>query len=411
MVAPRIEEDRDRTVIAQTANGSRAGTLVIAGAGLAAAVIARRLSTLANPPQIILLEGSDRPFGEHTWSFHTADVGDAIDWLSPLVAHNWPAQSVRFQGHRRKLDSGYATATSASVADALASLPNVTIRANTPVERLEVDAAVLKSGERISADCVIDTRGFASHPALVLGYQKFVGLEVETSEPHGITEPVIMDATVDQLDGYRFVYLLPFSPTRILIEDTRYSDGEALDQDQLRADILAYAEAQGWTVGNAIHRVEHGVLPISLAYDADAYWADKPQGIPQAGMKAALFHPTTGYSLPEAVRLAEVVAEAWPVGSAALDAKLRAHAKGRAKNQTFYRLLNRMLFRAAEPTRRHLVLERFYRLPRPLIERFYAGQTTFADMARILIGKPPVPIGRALQCLSERAMLKTSRTS
>jgi lycopene beta-cyclase len=51
------------------------------------------------------------------------------------------------------------------------------------------------------------------------------------------------------------------------------------------------------------------------------------------------------------------------------------------------------------------VLERFYRLPQPLIERFYAGEATLADKARILAGKPPVPIRRALGVLSEAPLL------
>ena len=75
------------------------------------------------------------------------------------------------------------------------------------------------------------------------------------------------------------------------------------------------------------------------------------------------------------------------------------------RDRSFYRLLNRMLFRAAEPGQRYRVLERFYRLPQPLIERFYAGEATLADKLRILSGKPPVPIGRALACLSEAPLL------
>ena len=51
------------------------------------------------------------------------------------------------------------------------------------------------------------------------------------------------------------------------------------------------------------------------------------------------------------------------------------------------------------------MLERFYRLPTPLIERFYAGEATLGDKLRILSGKPPVPIGRALSCLSEAPLL------
>jgi lycopene beta-cyclase len=75
------------------------------------------------------------------------------------------------------------------------------------------------------------------------------------------------------------------------------------------------------------------------------------------------------------------------------------------RRRAFYRLLNRMLFRAADPDRRYKVLERFYRLPTPLIERFYAGEATLRDKLRILAGKPPVPVDRALRCLSEAPLL------
>ncbi|WP_207632997.1 lycopene beta-cyclase CrtY [Devosia aurantiaca] len=380
--------------------------LVLVGAGLASAMIAQRLSFAGKGPSILMLEGSDKPFGEHTWSFHDHDVeSEDFAWLTPLIAHRWKGQSVRFQHLKRHLTSGYASLTSESVAAGMAKLSNVEIRTGTRVGTILADRVVLDDGSAIEASCVIDGRGYQPSPALVLGYQKFVGLEVELTEPHGLADPVIMDASVDQKDGYRFVYLLPFSPTRVLIEDTRYTDGEALDLQQLAADIGTYAEEQGWTI-KRVEREEHGVLPISLAHDFDRFWAEKPQDIPQAGMRAGLFHPTTGYSLPEAVRVANLVARMWPCASPELASAIRRHAKTRHRQQSFYRLLDRMLFRAARPERRHLVLERFYKLPQPLIERFYAGRSTKGDIARILVGKPPVPVHRALAVLREAPFLK-----
>jgi lycopene beta-cyclase len=389
---------------------SNSGPLVLVGAGLANALIARRLSVAMPEQPILMLEASATPFGEHTWSFHRTDVSnDDWAWLAPLIAHRWPGQQVRFRDHARRLSTGYASLTSASVAEAMASLPNLTIRTGAPVAQIRPDGVTLVSGEAIPATCVIDASGHRPSPHMLLGFQKFVGLEIETTEPHGIDVPMIMDASVDQKDGYRFVYLLPFSPTRILIEDTRYADGEALDLQALAADISAYAAQQGWSIRTVV-REEHGVLPIALAFDAKRFWADAPRDIPQAGMRAGLFHPTTGYSLPEAVRVANLVAQSWPTGSAALAARIREHALGRVKDQSFYRLLNRMLFKAAIPDRRHLVLQRFYRLPQALVERFYAGRTHWGDIARILVGKPPVPVSRALPCLREAPLLDTSRT-
>lgn len=122
-------------------------------------------------------------------------------------------------------------------------------------------------------------------------------------------------------------------------------------------------------------------------------------------MRAALFHPTTGYSLPDAARTAELVAAAPALRGAALAPALEAHSRATWRRRTFYRGLNRMLFIAAAPAQRRDVLQRFYRLPQPLVERFYADRLTMADKARVLTGRPPIPMGRAF------AALRTSDTS
>ena len=122
-------------------------------------------------------------------------------------------------------------------------------------------------------------------------------------------------------------------------------------------------------------------------------------------MRAALFHPLTGYSLPDAAGLAERIADQDDLSGPALARFAVRHAASVWRNRSFYRLLSRMLFSAAAPDQRYKVLQRFYGLPRSLIERFYAGQTHFGDQARILAGKPPVPVSRALGCLGEEKYL------
>ena len=102
----------------------------------------------------------------------------------------------------------------------------------------------------------------------------------------------------------------------------------------------------------------------------------------RVGVRGGFFHPTTGYSLPDAVRTAMLL----PRRARRLSARQRA--LGARLERGFYRLLDRMLFRAAEPPQRYRVLEHFYRLDPALIARFYAGRSTLADKARILAGKP-----------------------
>jgi len=157
-----------------------------------------------------------------------------------------------------------------------------------------------------------------------------------------------------------------------------------------------------WTVAE-VEREEEGVLPIALAGDIDAYWADATPGVPEVGLRSALFQPTTGYSLPDAARMAEAVAAAPDLTSAAIRKMAETVSKTAWKRRSYYRLLNRMMFRACEPNQRYKVLERFYRLPQPLVERFYAGDATMGDKIRILTGKPPVPVSRAMRCLTEQS--------
>ncbi|MBV0893255.1 lycopene beta-cyclase CrtY [Paracoccus sp. Z118] len=380
--------------------------LILAGAGLANALIALAVAEARPGARILMLDRAPGPSGAHTWSFHDPDL--RLDWhrrLSPAIRCRWQGQDVRFPDHARSLRAGYASMDGMGLTRLLAETPGVTLRWGTGITALDA-GGVTVGGDRIDAPCIIDGRGAAPTRHLVTGYQKFVGLEFEMDAPHGVTRPLIMDATVPQQDGYRFVYLLPFSPTRLLIEDTRYSDGATLEEDAITRAVMAYAHDHGWT-GRRVRR-EKGVLPIALAHDAAALWAEAEGSAVPVGLRAGLFHPVTGYSLPVAAQVADVVAAIDPLTTAAIFNGVRAHAIGRANDDRFLRLLNRMLFHGCAPAERHRVLSRFYRLPEPLIERFYAGRLTRLDRLRIVTGKPPIPIRDALPCLREAPLLKES---
>ena len=219
--------------------------------------------------------------------------------------------------------------------------------------------------------------------------------------PHGLNRPVVMDARVEQHDGYRFVYCLPFSETEIFVEDTYYADEPELDPPLLRDRIAGYAAARGWRVAEVM-REETGALPVIARGDFDAFWQAGDEGIARAGVRAALVHPLTGYSLPDAVRLAIRVAGMGSIDGKELARVTHDHALSLWKERAFYRMLAAMLFSAAPPHERYRVLERFYTLPEGLIERFYAAKSTAMDRLRLLAGRPPVPLGAAIASLAGR---------
>jgi lycopene beta-cyclase len=248
--------------------------LILAGGGLANGLIALRMRKAHPYVPITVIEAGEAAGGNHTWSFHQGDLSaEQHRFVEPLVRHRWPAQEVRFPAYARRLNAGYLSIPSSALAERIAETDGIELRTGiqaTTVGRRHVET---DTGERIEGSAVIDGRGPDRSDGLLLGFQKFLGLEVRTRQPHGVQRPVIMDATVSQADGYRFVYVLPFSADTLLIEDTRYSDGHALSQAELTEAIEDYAEAHGWEIAETL-REENGVLPILMAGDFERFWPD-----------------------------------------------------------------------------------------------------------------------------------------
>lgn len=372
--------------------------LVIVGGGLAGALAAVRLAELHPDLPLLLVESGDAIGGNHTWSFFDSDVPDGLqDLVAALAPVRWPRHRVHFPGRTRELAMAYnsvaAPALDALVRERLAGR----LRLGTKVTRIDADGIELAGGERIGARGVIDARGpQGAMPGLELGWQKFVGIEFAAASP----EPdcaTVMDACLPQLDGYRFVYVLPFGPDRVLVEDTYYSNDAELDREAVSGRVRALAAERG-LLGSEL-RQEAGVLPILIGGDPDRFWpADDP--VARLGLAGGFFHATTGYSFGLALRLADELARLpGEFGSAELARWTRARFLRHWRETWYFRLLNRMLFHAAKPGERWRVFAHFYRLPAERIARFYAGELTPIDRLRILSGRPPVGIGAALKAL------------
>jgi lycopene beta-cyclase len=380
---------------------SRKPDIAILGGGLSGGLIALALAARRPELDVVLIERGERLGGAHVWSFFASDVsGEDRPLIDPLVVQAWDDYDIVFPGRARRLTTPYRSVTSAALDRAVrAALPDAAIQSGVEVTEAGATSVTLGDGRTIEAGAVIDARGPKALPHMIGGWQKFAGRMLRLSAPHGLVRPVVMDATVPQIDGYRFVYCLPFSDTEVFVEDTYYSDGPELDVLQLHARIAEYAAQRGWQVES--HAMdETGVLPVVAGGDFEAFWRSASQGPALAGARAGLFHPLTSYSLPDAVRFASVLSTLDSLSADALGTFTRDWAARHWRKGRFYRMLSRMLFGAAEPDQRWRVLARFYGLSEPLIERFYAGRSTRADMMRVLAGKPPVSIGSAVASLS-----------
>jgi len=361
---------------------------VLVGGGLQNALLTLAIRHVRPEARIALVESGLVLGGNHTWSFHQDDVPpDAQVWVEPLVARRWSSYRVVFPELERTFDTHYAAVScdrlDRVVTRALTESEGCALHLGVAARSVLSNEVYLDDGRVLHGKLVVDARGPVIEPLEgAVGYQKFVGLELLLRRPMQMLVPTLIDADVPQHDGFRFVYTLPFEPTRVLVEDTYYSESKELDVERIVRGILDRAHSRGLEV-DAIARTETGVLPLPL----ERMPAPSRGGPLVAGYQGGFFHPTTGYSFPLAVRLARHVASCAPedVFGAHWDVLVARHER----QARFAMMLNRLLFGAIAADERWRVLERFHRLPEATIRRFYALSTTATDRARIVCGRPP----------------------
>ncbi len=366
--------------------------ICLIGAGLGNTLLAWLLQSRHPHLQITIFEMEKRIPRGRTWSFHESDIAKSIyELVKDLASHHWPSYEVAFPKFRRRYQSGYSTITPEKLESQLLRT-NIEFRFNSKVTNIDSRRVVLSDGQEFSYDCVIDGRGH-NLPRARQGYQKFVGQNLRLKSPHGLICPVLMDATVPQVDGYRFFYLLPWSDNDLLIEDTRYSSSAMLDEASIKNEIHRYASEKGWQI-NKVLSTESGTLP--LPFESDII---PKSDIPTIGLAGGLFHPVTGYSLPDSLRLADKISSLDKITTNIVAQTIEGYRAEQSLRKKFYYLLNRMMFLAAKPTERRKIFEHFYSLPEELIQRFYAGNTNFGDCLRLLTGRPPVPVLPAIRSM------------
>lgn len=358
--------------------------IILVGGGLQSGLIAAAVAHQCPGRSVLILEKDDSIGGNHTWSFHPGDVPEsARPWVDGFVSHRWHGYEVRLRGFRRGLGLTYASITSGDFARHLKSLPGVTVQTGQAVSDIHSNRVRTANEQTFDADLVIDNRGPRSNAmGGPVGYQKFCGFEIEVDDPWPIDGPVIMDDAVDQRDGFRFVYSLPFTPSRVLVEDTRFSNTPHLDHAESLATTRAYLRSIG-VDSFRIVREESGVLPMPYG-SIDFPRRTEPLA---GGYAGGWFHAATGYSFPMAVAFASTIAshDADSVGMA-----IERLAESHRHRARYSRFLNRLLFQLVAPEKRYQIFRRFYRvLSEAQIARFYSHCFTAGDAARIVIGMPP----------------------
>jgi lycopene beta-cyclase len=359
--------------------------IIILGGGLWGSMLAYFFH-IQNPGRDLeLYEKNDRLGGDHTWSFHSTDLPpDLFSLIEPFISCSWSSQTVKFPLFTRNFSTGYHSIISSNFHD--------TMMSKLPSEK--VFLGMNKSLGDFSPDCIIfDCRNL---PVDVDGgWQNFYGLDLILTHPHGMERPIIMDATVPQRGGYRFVYYLPWDSHRILIEDTRYSDSREMDLEKWKGELGDLIESNGWEI-KKVERTEVGSLPIPFQ---ELPSTESPPHVISLG---GFSHEVTGYSIPDCMRLCHLLASHKEHHLEAWREVISRYQREKKWRSLFYRWLNRFLFLGSPPPMRYKMLQHFYKLPDSVIQRFYAGKTTLPDMLKFFLGKPPLPLTGVFKVLRDQ---------
>ena len=129
--------------------------------------------------------------------------------------------------------------------------------------------------------------------------QHFTGWVIETEhDAFDPTIPTLMDFRVpqppprDMRGDTRFVYVMPFSPRRALVEYTVFSPAQLNDDNDYRTGLREYIRDVLKLDEYAIHEEEHGVIPMTDA-PFDVFSSPRVMNIGTAGGRTK---PSTGYT-------------------------------------------------------------------------------------------------------------------
>jgi lycopene beta-cyclase len=374
--------------------------VVVCGAGAAGLSIAVRLARLALSVRVI-----DRRDGygrDRTFSFFRARSHPFED----AIVRRYRAIDV--VGHDRRI----ARNVEARPYETLPSdrFYETALRILARHDRVRLDlgvtiGAILDLGGHVEIETdrgalrtalLIDARGEISPRARggdIQWVQHFAGLEVEVERP--IFEPAVatlMDLRVSQSDGPHFVYVLPETPRRALVEDT-YFGPAPFELGHYADNIRAWLEARGAGSFRVLSR-ERGAIPMTTAD------VDRGKGrIVRVGVAGGAAKPSTGYAFAFIQRDADVIAHAlsgWD--------RLRAPTIPAPRTGTsmfFDRVF--LAYLAAHPHDAESVfVDLFAKTSGPTIARFLSEDATSADYAAVMAAVPSA--GVLAQAVKSRAL-------
>lgn len=383
------------SLLAERAGSSRYG-FVILGAGCSGLSLCYYLLQCGVIEPILILDHRTAFDDDRTWCFWDVESTP----FSHLAIENWRSWSVTAGSRiitQTSVNHPYLCLAAGdfyeSVLRSIATHPNVTLRLGEAVEGYEERGAhtlIRTSTASYTARVVLDGRGLAAgSPAFrelrrssCWVPQQFLGMRLRTTRP--VFDPevcTLMDFSVNQSRGLRFVYALPFGECEALVENVYLADVEVSTEEH-RAEISAYLMDR-YGISPHEYRVdgeERGYIPMT-DYRFPRRTGERSYSI---GMLGGETRPSTGYTFLRIQRYCQALAEALAGGG---EPPHRAGPRRfEALDAVFLRFMRRHPERCPD-----IYATMFGRVPPDALVRFLTERSTVMEDLRLVLTLPKAP--------------------
>lgn len=367
---------------------------LIVGAGCAGLSLAYHLARQADLDSSILLLDSKPLFeDDRTWCFFNVEE----HLFSDLVGHTW--QNCRLIDHSgaTDVDCGrmkYSMIKSGDFYDQVTKVLDKDARFDLALGesiesmRSRVGWVEVTTDRRIlKAKQVFDSRPLPWARILHSGarpflLQQFVGWTIETAadEYSFDTETaILMDFSTRDDDSISFIYTLPLSPNRALVEATVLSR-KPTSRLRLARQLERYLEKKEIRFFEILSR-EEGVIPMAASFSRNRF----DGRILNIGLRGGLARPSSGYAFLNIQRDSKMIADSIASG---------ARAGDKLKHYQFPQmdiLMDEVMLGVLEKNPQlfsELMIKLFQRCDTESLIRFLSGKAEIMDYAKVANAMP-----------------------
>lgn len=290
--------------------------VVIIGAGAAGMSLLLALADLNYSGSVKLLEKNADLINDRTWSFwHNNTIAH---YIQKITAHEWQSWSLSVDSTHYVMSHPIykyacvrAEAFNTLGLKTILQGPKLDIEFDCAVESIsftQQHVAITTNQGLLRAKKVVDTRPPALHHQHRGLFQCFYGEEITTDiDFFDPTTVKLMDQLTHSTLGLEFIYILPFSANRALVEFTCFS-ANIVNTTILKARLAAVLKHTFGQLTYSVQRVECAVLPMYHVNNNKT--SLQHANLVYGGIAGGAMRASTGYSFLSSQRWAASCAHA-----------------------------------------------------------------------------------------------------